>query len=522
MKRFFAIILYFALVLLFTACGTGEEAYTPTGDGLTWDEDYTGPAVTQPSEEQVQELTLTWYPEETLNPYQSTNYTNRVLFSLLYQGLFAVDRDYNVEPMLCGNYSMSENMRTYIFYVDPNATFSDGTRVTSEDVVASLSAAKESGYYRSRFSKISGFAVAEDGGVEVKLNTAYENLPILLDVPIVKAAEVELDRPVGTGPYTLSATGYGSRFQLARRSNWWCQGKDMLITAPLINLVEAESINHIRDEFQFGDLSLVQADTGSDRYAEYLCDYELWDSENGIFLYLVCNQESSIFSRASTRKILTYGIDREALVKEHYKGFARGASLPASPLSPNYNQALANQYDYDPIAFASGVQSNSMESRELVMLVNGKDSHRMRVAESIVEMFAAGGLKVTIKSYEDTSFSWALNNTDYDMYLAQTILSPNMDLSHFFSETGNLNYGGLANMTAYTLMQQALENHGNYYTLHQNVMEEGLICPILFRSYAVYATRGLLTALTPARDNVFYYSIGKTMEAAYIRPTEQP
>ena len=103
------------------------------------------------------------------------------------------------------------------------------------------------------------------------------------------------------------------------------------------------------------------------------------------------------------------------------------------------------------------------------------------------------------------------------MYLGQTILSPNMDLSHFFSSSGNLNYGGIDDITVYTLCQQALENHGNYYTLHQAVMEQGLICPILFRSYAIYATRGLLTELTPARDNVFYYSIGKTMEEAFIR-----
>ena len=40
---------------------------------------------------------------------------------------------------------------------------------------------------------------------------------------------------------------------------------------------------------------------------------------------------------------------------------------------------------------------------------------------------------------------------------------------------------------------------------------------MLFRSYAIYATRGLLTGLTPSRDNVFYYSLGKTMNGALIR-----
>ena len=35
-----------------------------------------------------------------------------------------------------------------------------------------------------------------------------------------------------------------------------------------------------------------------------------------------------------------------------------------------------------------------------------------------------------------------------------------------------------------------------------------IIGPILFHSYAVYATRGTVTDLAPRRDNVFFYTIG--------------
>lgn len=514
MRRFLCVILCcFLLLSMFTGCDSSDDPYVPTGDGLTWDEDDPN-AVTTPKEETPQELTLTYYPDVTLNPLRCSDFTNRAILSLMYQGLFTVDRDYNVEPMLCSRYSMSENMRTYTFYVDENATFSDGTPVTAEDVVASLKSAKDSGVYRSRFTRVSSFSVGEDGGVVVKLNTAYENFPLLLDVPIIKATELDLDLPLGSGPYML--TNYGMGTKLVRRTNWWCDA-DMVITASVISLVEAESVNQIRDQFQFGDLDLVQADTGSDRYADYLCDYELWDSENGIFLYLVFNQESKYFSKASVRAAMTYGIDRDSLITEYYRGFARSATLPASPLSPYYNTVLAARYEYDPVAFATAVQNANLDGKELIMIVNGKDSYRLRVANAIVDMFAAAGVTVTIETYSGSGYTRALSSGEYDMYLGQTILSPNMDLSHFFSSSGNLNYGGIDDIAVYTLCQQALENHGNYYTLHQTVMEQGLICPILFRSYAIYATRGLLTELTPARDNVFYYSIGKTMDGAFIR-----
>ena len=91
-----------------------------------------------------------------------------------------------------------------------------------------------------------------------------------------------------------------------------------------------------------------------------------------------------------------------------------------------------------------------------------------------------------------------------------------MDLTAFFHETGALSYGGVDDAAAYALCLQALENYGNYYTLHKTIMDQGLICPVLFRSYAVYADRGLLTSLTPSRDNIFYYSIGKNMEKARL------
>ena len=142
MKRILALCLTVCLLCaLFTGCGTEEAPYTPTGDAL----DSSTP-VTKPSgEEEIDVVTLGYYPDRSMNPYTATDYTNRVLMSLLYQGLFAVDRDYNVEPVLCQSYSVSPDMKTYTFYL-AKAWFADGTAVTVQDVVESLSAARYGNY----------------------------------------------------------------------------------------------------------------------------------------------------------------------------------------------------------------------------------------------------------------------------------------------------------------------------------------------------------------------------------------
>lgn len=509
MKRLICLLLCTILVLGLCACG-GETAYIPTGDALEYGDDYTGPTATTPPDTTEQALTLTYYPDRSMNPLECTDYTNRTLFSLIYQSLFTVDRDYAVQPQLCKTFRRSEDMKTYEFRIE-NATFGDGTPLTAEDVAATLNAARGSTVYSGRFGHIAEISAAGDM-VTISLSTPFENLPILLDIPILKASEVGATFPSGTGPYILDLSAQPP--VLRRNTNWWCSA-DMVVTAPAIKLTAAQSPTGIRDQFEFSDLSLVCADPGSDRYADYRCDYELWDCENHIFLYLACNLNSEVFSVPQVRKALTFAIDRDTIATEFYRGFAYSASLPASPQSPYYSDVLASKYAYNGgAALAQAVSDASVMGKPVIFLVNRDDSLRLRVARSIGQTLKAAGLDVQMKELDTAAYTRALSRNEYDLYLGQTKLSPNMDLTPFFASKGALSFGSLNDVALYTLCTESFANYGNYYTLHQKVMDDGRLVPILFRSYAVYATRGLLTGLTPARDNAFYYSMDKTMEKA--------
>ena len=514
-KRIISLLLSFVLLIsCLSGCSSEKKPYVPTGNGLTWDEDYTGPAATRPHETESKPLTLAYYPDRSMNPILCTDYTNRTLFSLMYQSLFVVDWDYNVEPMLCKRFSVNPELTHYTFYIEENVTFSDGALLTATDVVETLKAAWQSQYYKGRFLHVTSISLTPDNGISIQLETPCENLPLLLDVPIIPSTQLADPMPAGTGPYYFERNAMGT--SLRRRTDWWCNA-EMVVTAPTIALLEAESITQLRDEFQFSDLSLVCTDPGSDRYADYRCDYELWDSENGIFLYLAVCEDSTVFSDPEVRKALTYAIDRDMLVEKYYRGFARSATLPASPQSPYYNQTLASRYTYDSSKFAQVIADKELLGKSVTMLVNKDDSLRLRVAREIAGMLKEAGLEVKMSELSTSAYEEALMYWRFDIYLGQTRLSANMDLSAFFHTTGALSWGEVNDINAYTLTLQAMENHGNYYTLHQTIMENGLLCPVLFRSYAIYATRGLVTGLTPSRDNIFYYSLGKNMEHALIR-----
>lgn len=509
MKRIVSLILcVFLTVGIFSGCQNNETAHIPTGDALVMDD---GNLAGNAPQNTVQELKLTYYPGKSMNPLQSSDFTNRVLFSLIYQGLFAVDRNYNTEPMLCKEYSVSQDMKTYVFYLE-DATFSDGSALTNTDVVATLNSARSSGYYSGRFGHIKSISASGENSVTVTVDTPMENLPILLDMPILKSDQVKAEFPLGTGPYIWDGTG-GTPL-LRQRDNWWCKNSTLLVSAPAISLTPAESNPQIRDEFEFNGLNLVCANPGSDKYADYRCDYELWNSENGEFLYLLCNMESEIFSVASVRAALTHAIDRETIAQE-FRGFGQPASLPASPSSPYYSEVQAEKYAYDGgTIFNQAVAGANLVGKPLVFLVNGDDTMRARIARTIHQALTSAGFVVEMKELSGKSYRNALARKEFDLYLGQTRLSPNMDLTPFFKSKGALSHGGIADVAIYALCLEALANHGNYYSLHQAVMDDGRLCPVLFSSYAVYATRGLMTGLAPSRDNVFFYSLGKTMEGS--------
>ncbi len=504
MKRISLIFLCFLLICgIFSGCDQQDGPYIPTGDAL--DDGISDTKPTQPPAEQA--LTLCYYADRSLNPYKCGDYTNRALFSLLYQGLFSVDRSYQAVPVLCQKYSMSTDMRTYIFYPDTNARFSDGSALTAEDVVASLNAAKAEGYYAGRFQHVQSIA-AVGQSVVIELDTAFENLPLLLDIPIVKAGQVGEAEPLGTGPYAMEGSISGRR--LRRISPWWCKA-ELPATASYIPLSAAKSVNDIRDQFELGDVGLVCTDPCVASYADYHGDYEIWDSENGLFLYLVCNQASEVFSNDAVRQALTHAIDRDSLVEEYYNGFARSATLPASPQSPWYNATLAARYGYSLSTFTEAVEAAGLQGKEVILVLNADDALRLRAGRAVAEMIRAGGLTVKVEELAGEKYTEKLIYGSYDLYLGQTKLSPNMDLSAFFNQGGSLSRGGLANSSLSAIAKEALANGGNFYNLHQMVMEDAHLCPILFRSYAVYAKRGLISGLEPSRDNVFYYSTGKTL-----------
>ena len=149
--------------------------------------------------------------------------------------------------------------------------------------------------------------------------------------------------------------------------------------------------------------------------------------------------------------------------------------------------------------------------KKMVLLVNSDDSARLRAARYIAACLTEYGLPTGTLECSGQNYEAVLRANNWDIYLGQTRLPPNMDLSEFFRNWGNLSAGGMVNDTLLELCKDALENSGTTSDLLKKVAEDGRVIPVLFGYHAVYAERGLFKNLAPARDNAFFYSMGKTM-----------
>lgn len=459
-------------------------------------------------------LRLAYQESYGLNPFTTISLCNRAIFPMIYEPLYLVNGQFEVEPVLAARTEISADGETTTITLQPGVTFHSGKRLTAEDVVYSYEAARASKYYGNRFQHITGFTAENDRTVVVTTDTAFEHVGVLLDFPIVQLDTGENPVPIGTGPFV-----YDDSYHFPAYAGWW--GDELAIPCHAVELTPCDVAADIRDQFEYGNVNLVWTDPNSAAYAAFHNDSESWYGPTTVMQYIGFNTNKKVFSNAAVRSCITYVIDRETIVTEDMSGSALAATLPASPLSPCYDQGLAASYAYDLEKFQAII--NEAEIRDYTgdavldvfykgdpislkgtLIVTSGNTQRRATADRIVEQLNKLGFSYTVEVLDQESFEEALRYGNFDMYYGEVRMSPNFDLGSFFRTNGPLAYGGLESGTTLTLCAAMLENSGNAYDLHKRVMDQGYLCPILFKSYTVYTTRGAAQDLEPAIDWVIH------------------
>ena len=188
--------------LLLVACGGDRTKDGPMAENSTT-------ASTQSSEGVVFHRGNGSEPD-TLDPHRSEETSASEILRDLYEGLTTEDIDSNVVPGMAERWDISEDGKTYTFYLRENAQWSNGDPVVAEDFVAGLQRTVDP-------ATISSYAQILDMIVNAKDIREGNKTKETLGVKALgdKIFEVKLNAPT---PYFLGLLNHSSTYPIHRAS----------------------------------------------------------------------------------------------------------------------------------------------------------------------------------------------------------------------------------------------------------------------------------------------------------------
>jgi peptide/nickel transport system substrate-binding protein len=148
----------------------------------------------------------------------------------IFEGLFALDKDYQAKPLLAEGYKVSDDKTTYTITLRDGLKFHNGKDVKAEDAAASFKRwLKVSSVGKITSTHVGSVETTDDHTLVIHLKDAYSSL--LTDLAAPKAAAVVIpasiaeeageqplsnDQLIGTGPFMFDSWKRGNEIGLTR------------------------------------------------------------------------------------------------------------------------------------------------------------------------------------------------------------------------------------------------------------------------------------------------------------------
>jgi peptide/nickel transport system substrate-binding protein len=196
---------------------------------------------------------------DSLNPYNvKALSTAQGLVGNVYQSLMARSNDepFTLYGLIAKSLEINDARDKLVFHLDPAAHFSDGSPITSADVLFSFNLLKAKGrpQQRAAFSLVKSVDAPDEHTVRYDLVGAHDReLPLTLAImPVLSKAHTDAEHfedqtlqiPVASGPYRVAEVKPGERLVLERDPNYWA--RDLPISKGLYNF-DTIRIDYFRD-----------------------------------------------------------------------------------------------------------------------------------------------------------------------------------------------------------------------------------------------------------------------------------
>ena len=409
--------------VMVTGCTQGTNEATTAEDGAT--SFRTGePTKPLPS--------VDWYtfyrPVLGLVAATWADYPEYMVSANLCESLVRVQPDYSIVPGVA-DFTVSEDFKTYTYTIREGAAFWDGTPVTTDDVMFSLTANTTPPFGAAFFAiadAIDSVSATAERTVTITLKAPDINFNSLMTGPAGKIYQKKQAEAAGegwgspdvgvmcTGPYTLDSWDPASSLSIKKNPNYWSSDFSPLVDEVVFTWPQDPTT--LTNAFTSGEIqggwnippSIITPLQGSDKGQMYVGSR---DTAVQIYGLIVGNVQEGPLADPRMRQAISALIDREAVASKVYSGAADPLYTLATPGSITYEQDAWNAANEaaatgaDPERAKQLVSEAGQTGKTLTLALPAGDSLATITAKAIQTDAAKAGITMELMPMEASQYA---------------------------------------------------------------------------------------------------------------------
>lgn len=344
----------------------------------------------------------------SVDPIKMVDTYSKRIITLMYDTLFVVNGNGEIDSHLLDNYRWIEENKLYL-ELKKGIKFHDNSYLKAQDVEKALERLKKDGIITKIYNSIIGVEVIDDHSLIINLNARDGMLIKNLSNPIASIVKEENGKLYGTGPYYMKSFNEGAlKLELFENSSVDKKQCFKNITFTWELNPNQRVIKYLNGETDYiFDLYKEEIDK--------IREYNLLSEENIVKEEAIYDTIALTFGSKINYSLEEKRAIKEAIVQEVDSFF------PQKIIKANLSK-IKNIYNLKEAK--EKIDESGMKDREIsIMILNTE--YNMRVAKKVKKDLEDAGLKVTLLPHNMVSFYQKLYSKDYDTAIYNLTISKN-------------------------------------------------------------------------------------------------
>lgn len=475
-----------------------------------------------------------------LNPILAqTNDPDMDLSRLIFSGLLKYNNKLELVSDLARDYKISEDQKTYTFYLKDNVKWHDGEKFSADDILFTIASIQDPEYKSPLYKSFKGVKVEKIDELTVSFTLKEPFAPFLSSLTVgilpehlwgnVPAANANLTeynlKPIGTGPYEfkqLTKDKFGNIKSYVLEADG-----DYYFHPPFIKTMifkfyaESEEAITAARKGNVDGVSYVPGNLKEELNKNKNIQYHSFQLPQYSAIFL--NQQNELLKIKEVKQALAYAVDKQKIIDEVLK---KNGERIDGPILPGFvgHYGEIKKYDYDPVQAEKILEEKGwVKDAETGLRKKGNKELRfslttidqpeyLEVADFLKDFWQAVGFGVELRIIDSSRIqNYVIKPRSYEALLFGEIVGSDPDPYPFWHSSQikdpGLNLSVYANKDVDKLLEAARKTSNNQertqkYTEFQKILAEDLPAIFLYNPVYTYATVKQVKGITLERISI--------------------